>query len=504
MAIIGQDVIEITAVDNASRQIGQVEAALNRQRGALKSTSKEAEVFQTSERKVETITKVLGQSLFTTAQSGFRTSTAFASASSAVGFLGNALGNLTTPIGLVITVGGALVASILALISTQEKHTEITKESSEVLNLYSGMLKAAKDGMIELTKEEKAFIKAKLERAAEEKTDVENKKSLTEALNKFTIAAKKHEEVLKEIDIARAAVNAGNYEAGRSIKELEIVEKDYSLILQETKKEYDDLVILKAKGKKVAIEAAIGEKQAQKEIAEALSKVEDELYEMEVRKDAIKEELFQRDQKRMEEEYQKALLIQDAILKKEEETQKAKLLLEQQTQAASFALVSNVFKLMGTLGEENFELQKGIAYAQAIINTAEAVTKALTGSPPPANYIAAAATAVAGAAQIATIAATTPGTAGGGITTPSGAGGGGGYTGGGGEFGGGGGGGGYGGGSYGGGGGGYGGGGPISIYMNFTGPITRQFVKAIIELAQKEGMISVYGKGQQLIIGGGG
>jgi len=48
--------------------------------------------------------------------------------------------------------------------------------------------------------------------------------------------------------------------------------------------------------------------------------------------------------------------------------------------------------------------EKGIAIVQALINTALAFTKALSGSPPPMNFILAAATAAAGLAQVAAIA----------------------------------------------------------------------------------------------------
>lgn len=54
-----------------------------------------------------------------------------------------------------------------------------------------------------------------------------------------------------------------------------------------------------------------------------------------------------------------------------------------------------------------FRVAKGIAYAQAVINTAQAVTAALT-LPPPLGEIAAVAVGIAGAVEMATIAATEP------------------------------------------------------------------------------------------------
>jgi hypothetical protein len=58
-----------------------------------------------------------------------------------------------------------------------------------------------------------------------------------------------------------------------------------------------------------------------------------------------------------------------------------------------------------------FKENKAVAIANAVINTAEAITAALKNPPgPPFSYVYAAAAAVAGAAQIATIASSQPGT----------------------------------------------------------------------------------------------
>lgn len=61
-----------------------------------------------------------------------------------------------------------------------------------------------------------------------------------------------------------------------------------------------------------------------------------------------------------------------------------------------------------------FGESKGFAIAQAIINTAEGITKALSAYPPPFNFAAAAAVGAAGAAQIAAIRSTNKGGGGGG------------------------------------------------------------------------------------------
>ena len=61
-----------------------------------------------------------------------------------------------------------------------------------------------------------------------------------------------------------------------------------------------------------------------------------------------------------------------------------------------------------------FGESKAFAIAQAIINTAEGVTKALAAYPPPFNFVAAAAVGAAGLAQVAAIRSTTKGGGGGG------------------------------------------------------------------------------------------
>lgn len=74
--------------------------------------------------------------------------------------------------------------------------------------------------------------------------------------------------------------------------------------------------------------------------------------------------------------------------------------------------VANIFgslsKLAEQFGEKNLAAAKAFGIAEAVVNTAQGITKALT-LPPPASWIQAGAVAAAGAAQIATIASTSKG-----------------------------------------------------------------------------------------------
>jgi len=73
----------------------------------------------------------------------------------------------------------------------------------------------------------------------------------------------------------------------------------------------------------------------------------------------------------------------------------------------AFALTSSLSTItQNALGKsrKNAKLRKGIAFGEAVINTALGVSKALASAPPPVNFINASAVGAAGAAQISTIA----------------------------------------------------------------------------------------------------
>lgn len=69
--------------------------------------------------------------------------------------------------------------------------------------------------------------------------------------------------------------------------------------------------------------------------------------------------------------------------------------------------LATTFEDVEGLGKAFFVANKAVAIAEATINTATAVTKALASSPPPLNFVLAGVTAAFGALQIASIVATT-------------------------------------------------------------------------------------------------
>jgi hypothetical protein len=95
----------------------------------------------------------------------------------------------------------------------------------------------------------------------------------------------------------------------------------------------------------------------------------------------------------------------------------------QQALGASATLFGGLAQLAQLGGKKLFNIAKAFSIAEAVMNTAQAVTKTYTTLPYPFNIPAAIGQAAAGAAQIATIASTQPGGGGGAIKAPSASGG---------------------------------------------------------------------------------
>lgn len=85
--------------------------------------------------------------------------------------------------------------------------------------------------------------------------------------------------------------------------------------------------------------------------------------------------------------------------------------LRNQTLSYTANMFGSLSQLASNFGEKGFIAAKAFGIAEAVINTAQGITKALATVPPPANFAAAAAVAAAGAAQIATIASARPNSA---------------------------------------------------------------------------------------------
>lgn len=93
----------------------------------------------------------------------------------------------------------------------------------------------------------------------------------------------------------------------------------------------------------------------------------------------------------------------DAELAAVEAAEAAKLAARQSAISAWAGVFGDLANLIKDEGEKQFKIAKALSIAEAIINTAQGVTKALASSPPPWNFVQAAAVAAAGLVQIATI-----------------------------------------------------------------------------------------------------
>ena len=109
----------------------------------------------------------------------------------------------------------------------------------------------------------------------------------------------------------------------------------------------------------------------------------------------------------------KAIADTEKNAKKEEQLQK-------QVAQQKINLLNSGFALAKAVAGDNEKLQKGIAIAQAVTNTALGITKAFATLPYPAAIPAAASIAITGAAQLATIASQSSDGGGGSITPPPG------------------------------------------------------------------------------------
>ena len=109
----------------------------------------------------------------------------------------------------------------------------------------------------------------------------------------------------------------------------------------------------------------------------------------------------------------KAIADTEKNAKKEEQLQK-------QVAQQKINLLNSGFALAKAVAGDNEKLQKGIAIAQAVTNTALGITKAFATLPYPAAIPAAASIAITGAAQLATIASQSSDGGGGSITAPTG------------------------------------------------------------------------------------
>lgn len=105
--------------------------------------------------------------------------------------------------------------------------------------------------------------------------------------------------------------------------------------------------------------------------------------------------------------YQKEKTLEEKREDEDRKRDEVKLARKKQIASGSISLINEVFNFAKVIGKKDAKLQQDLGIAQAVINTAVGVTKALSIGP--AGIPAAAGIAIKGATQIATIKAATPG-----------------------------------------------------------------------------------------------
>ena len=106
--------------------------------------------------------------------------------------------------------------------------------------------------------------------------------------------------------------------------------------------------------------------------------------------------------------FNKQILAQLEIAE-DREISDASIALDQKAKDAKIQNAKDLLQIAGTISQGLFDNQKATAVANAVMNTYEAATKALTAAPPPFNKILMAATIASGIAQVKKIIKTKPG-----------------------------------------------------------------------------------------------
>jgi len=150
------------------------------------------------------------------------------------------------------------------------------------------------------------------------------------------------------------------------------------------------------------IQLARLEEQRQKDIERAQQKIQDKI--------ALREALLAIDQDYDERRAQLGIQTAQRIEEIERRAAERRAAVEKQAQQAKLQLTGEMLgkmsALMNTRSRKLFELGKAAAIANAVVDTAQGVAKALGSAPPPLNFALAAAVGAAGAVQISRIAST--------------------------------------------------------------------------------------------------
>ncbi len=218
----------------------------------------------------------------------------------------------------------------------------------------------------------------------------------------------KRANAIKDPEDRKKAITEANYAIERSLASL----SQYEIQLTKETQDIKTQIIADAIVKQFDLATQLNAKEREAILSFEASMATGELNKLDAEKrledEKLKNKLDALDiekQKRIENEE----FYGDILIKEEQalaQSKRAKEKLDKKEQKAKLAIANETASAIIGLAGESSAVGKAVGVAMAIMNTKEAITEALTGSPPPFNYIQAAAVGAFGLKQVRDIMST--------------------------------------------------------------------------------------------------
>lgn len=218
----------------------------------------------------------------------------------------------------------------------------------------------------------------------------------------------KRANAIKDPKDREKAITEANYAIGRSLASL----SQYEIQLTKETQDKKTQIIANAIVKQFDLATQLNAKEREAVLGFEASMATGELNKIDAEKRLEDEKLTNKlnaldieKQKRIENDE----FYGDILIKEKQayaETSRAKQKLDKKEQKAKLAIANETADAIIGLAGESSAVGKAVGVAMAIINTKEAITEALTGSPPPFNFIQAAAVGAFGIKQVRDIMST--------------------------------------------------------------------------------------------------
>jgi len=315
-----------------------------------------------------------------------------------------------------------------ALADLKEENEVFIKNKREEIKLLSDYIEFEDDNRTKSTKSKRAFVARELSFNEEilKSQDKVNKKitksqfvrlEQEEELQK-KLAQIKFDEY-KERELARAnaikdpkdrrkAIEKANEAIGRSLASL----SQYEIQLTKETQDKKTQIIADAIVKQFDLATQLNAKEREAVLGFEASMATGELNKIDAEK-RLEDEKLTNKLNALDIEKQKRIengeLYGDILIKEEQavaQTARAKEKLDKKEQKAKLAIANETANAIVGLAGESSAVGKAVSVAMAIMNTKEAITEALAGSPPPFNYIQAVAVGAFGLKQVRDIMST--------------------------------------------------------------------------------------------------